>query len=62
MSCDEPTFKAAAGEAILFVRSLVGLDRQAAKDALAGFLSGKALSANQIEFVGLIVRAAAIAA
>jgi type I restriction enzyme, R subunit len=39
----------------LFVRSLVGLDRQAAKDALAGFINGKVLSANQIEFVNLIV-------
>ncbi len=39
----------------LFVRSLVGLDRQAAKDALAGFLAGKVLNANQIEFVNLIV-------
>ena len=39
----------------LFVRSLVGLDRQAAKEALAGFLNGKMLSANQIEFVNLIV-------
>lgn len=39
----------------LFVRSLVGLDRQAAKEALAGFVNGKALSANQIEFVNLIV-------
>jgi type I restriction enzyme R subunit len=39
----------------LFVRSLVGLDREAAKEALAGFLSGKTLSANQIEFVALIV-------
>jgi len=39
----------------LFVRSLVGLHREAAKEALAGFLSGKTLSANQIEFVDLIV-------
>jgi type I restriction enzyme R subunit len=39
----------------LFVRSLVGLDRQAAKEAFAGFLGGKALSANQIEFVNLII-------
>jgi type I restriction enzyme R subunit len=39
----------------LFVRSLVGLDRQAAKEALAGFLGGKTLTANQIEFVNLIV-------
>jgi type I restriction enzyme, R subunit len=39
----------------LFVRSLVGLDREAAKDAMAGFLAGKAFAANQIEFVNLIV-------
>ena len=39
----------------LFVRSLVGLDREAAKEALAGFLDGKTLGANQIEFVNLIV-------
>jgi type I restriction enzyme R subunit len=39
----------------LFVRSLVGLDREAAKAALAGFLTGKTLGANQIEFVNLIV-------
>jgi type I restriction enzyme R subunit len=39
----------------LFVRSLVGMDRSAAKDAMASFLVGKALSANQIEFVNLVV-------
>jgi type I restriction enzyme R subunit len=39
----------------LFVRSLVGMDREAAKHALAGFLAGKALVANQIEFMNLIV-------
>jgi type I restriction enzyme, R subunit len=39
----------------LFVRSLVGLDREAAKAALAGFLAGKTLAANQIEFVNLII-------
>jgi type I restriction enzyme R subunit len=39
----------------LFVRSLVGLDREAAKKALAGFIAGKTLGANQIEFVNLIV-------
>jgi type I restriction enzyme, R subunit len=38
----------------LFVRSLVGLDRQAAKEALAGFIAGKILNASQIEFVNLI--------
>jgi type I restriction enzyme R subunit len=31
------------------------MDREAAKQALAGFLTGKTLSANQIEFVNLIV-------
>jgi type I restriction enzyme R subunit len=39
----------------LFVRSLVGLDREAAKKALAGFMAGKALGANQIEFLNLII-------
>ena len=39
----------------LFVRSLVGMDREAAKQALAGFVAGKTLGANQIEFVNLIV-------
>ena len=39
----------------LFVRSLVGLDREAAKQAFAGFLAGKTLNANQIEFMNLIV-------
>ena len=39
----------------LFVRSLVGLDREAAKEALAGFMLGKPLASNQIEFLNLIV-------
>lgn len=39
----------------LFVRSLVGLDREAAKQAFAAFLKERALTANQIEFVNLIV-------
>jgi type I restriction enzyme R subunit len=39
----------------LFVRSLVGLDRGAAKAALNAFTTGKSLTANQIEFVDLIV-------
>jgi type I restriction enzyme R subunit len=38
----------------LFVRSLVGLDREAAKRALAGFMEGKTLGANQIEFLSLV--------
>lgn len=39
----------------LFVRSLVGLDRAAAKEALARFTNGRTLTANQMEFVNLIV-------
>ena len=39
----------------LFVRSLVGMDRSAAKEALASFMAGKKLSANQIEFLNLVV-------
>ena len=39
----------------LFVRGLVGLDRAAAKEAFAEFLAGKSLSANQIEFVDMII-------
>lgn len=39
----------------LFVRSLVGMDRNAAKRAFESFLSGKALSANQIAFIDLVV-------
>jgi type I restriction enzyme R subunit len=38
-----------------FVRSLVGMDRGAAKEALGSFLSDRHLSANQIEFVNLII-------
>ena len=39
----------------LFIRSLVGLDRAAAVEAFAQFLSGKAYSASQIDFVNVIV-------
>ncbi len=39
----------------LFVRSLVGLDRVAAKEALAAFLDSRTYRANQIEFVNDIV-------
>jgi type I restriction enzyme R subunit len=39
----------------LFVRTLVGLDRAAAKEAFGDFLAGRSLTANQIEFVNLIV-------
>ncbi len=39
----------------LFVRSLVGLDREAAKGALSTFMTGKMLSGNQIEFLNLVI-------
>lgn len=39
----------------LFIRSLVGLDREAAKQALGRFLSDISVTANQIEFINLIV-------
>jgi type I restriction enzyme R subunit len=39
----------------LFVRSLVGLDREAAKAAFAQFLDGDTFTASQIEFVNLII-------
>lgn len=45
----------AVGGLGLFVRSLVGLERDAAKAALAGFLARRSLNANQIEFVNLII-------
>lgn len=38
----------------LFVRSLGGLDREAAKGALAAFIAGKALRGNQLEFLNLV--------
>jgi type I restriction enzyme R subunit len=39
----------------LFIRSLVGMDREAAKQAFAAFIARRPLLANQIEFVNLIV-------
>jgi len=39
----------------LFVRSLVGLDVAAARRAFQSFLSGKVLSANQLQFVDLVI-------
>jgi len=38
-----------------FVRSLVGLDREAAKRAFSEFFQGRKLSANQLEFLDLII-------
>ena len=39
----------------LFIRSLIGLDREAAKQALGRFILGTSASANQIEFINLII-------
>jgi type I restriction enzyme R subunit len=40
----------------IFIRSLVGLDREAAKQAFSAFITGTTVKPNQIEFVDLIVR------
>ena len=45
----------AGGGLGLFVRSLVGLDREAAKKAFADFLAARKPTADQIEFVNMIV-------
>jgi type I restriction enzyme, R subunit len=45
----------AGGELGLLVRSIVGLDREAAKRAFDGFLVGQTLTANQIQFINLVV-------
>jgi type I restriction enzyme R subunit len=39
----------------LFVRSLIGLDKVAAKSAFQQFLEGRPATANQIEFINMIV-------
>jgi type I restriction enzyme, R subunit len=55
-SADDVAQAAAQSEGLgLFVRSLVGLDREAAKEALGAFLDGKTHRANQIEFVNEVV-------
>ena len=40
----------------LFVRSLVGLDHEAAMEAFSQFISGSTATANQIEFIHLVVQ------
>ncbi len=55
---DQSTFEEAserAGNFALFVRSIVGLDRAAAKRAFADFLDEKRYNRSQIEFVDLII-------
>ena len=44
-----------AGSFGVFIRRLVGLDRMAAKEAFAEFLDDKRYTANQIEFVSLVI-------
>lgn len=39
----------------IFIRSLVGLDREAAMQAFAEFISGTTTTPNQIEFINLII-------
>jgi type I restriction enzyme, R subunit len=39
----------------LLIRGLVGLDRDAATDAMSGFIVGRTLTANQLDFVNLII-------
>lgn len=40
----------------LFIRSLVGLDYEAAMQAFSGFISGTTATPNQIEFINLVVQ------
>jgi|SRR3954462_10380789 type I restriction enzyme R subunit len=39
----------------LFVRSLVGLDREAAKRVFDALLAGRVSTANQIEFLNMVI-------
>ncbi|WP_419837718.1 DEAD/DEAH box helicase family protein [Candidatus Poriferisodalis sp.] len=55
---DDDTFAEAskrAGSFGLFIRSLIGLDRAAAKRAFATFLDDKRYSVNQIRFVDMVI-------
>ena len=45
----------ASNEDLQRIRSIVGMERDAAKRALATFMDGRELSANQIEFENLIL-------
>ena len=49
-AADEERAAHEAGGFGMFIRSLVGLERNAAKEAFAGFLEGKQYNATQIEF------------
>ena len=55
MSFDELKEVRSDGKLGLFVREMVGLDREAAKRAFDGFLIGKTMTANQIQFIDLVI-------
>jgi len=51
-------FERAYGEQVhlgLFIRGLIGLDREAAKQAFGEYLRGKTLNANQVRFIDQII-------
>ena len=52
---DEERAAREAGGLGLFIRSLIGLDRQAAKDAFSKFLDGKQFNSAQIHFIDLLI-------
>lgn len=52
---DFQTASERAGNFGLFIRSLVGLDRAAAKEAFNEFLDDKRYSRNQIQFVSMVI-------
>jgi type I restriction enzyme, R subunit len=52
---DERRAAAEAGGFGLFVRSLVGLDKNAAKEAFGEFLADKRLNATQIDFIDTVI-------
>lgn len=55
-SADEIQKAAEENEGLgLFVRSLIGMDREAAKRALGAFTAGKTFRPNQIEFLDLVI-------
>jgi type I restriction enzyme, R subunit len=39
----------------LFVRSLIGLEREAVREALEGFVQGRTFTANQLEFISMLI-------
>lgn len=44
----------------IFIRSLVGLDRETAKQAFSQFVIGTTVTASQLEFIDLIVQPEAL--